>query len=151
MATAKTKSAATDVRRDRVAVLASTIIRELASARIYEIEHSNVDVPDPPVPMTAELRRLAAKYSAARKAMKQVEAAIDAKGFRVSCNDKDEAEVEWPYRRWDAKKEQRKAERARRCNSVRELRTSTLIDLVTLDEAKAKAVVSAFRAAVEKL
>lgn len=142
-----------DVRRDRVAVLASTIVRELASVRIKDIEKTPLSTPEPDIVLTPHLKRLIERFKAARRAKHDAEKAIEAVGYRVStsCDARGSVTLAWPYRSRDAEKETAKKRIAARCNAVRELRTSTLIDLVTLDEAKAKAIVSAFRIAVERI
>jgi hypothetical protein len=150
-------AATEQVKRDRVGVLASTIVKELASQRIRDLT-SEKDIPDPPVVMTAELRRLLREWTVARAAEKRateakqkIENAVEKLGYRVTKDHGKEPKIEWPYRRWDLRIAAAKQARAVRANTVREMRTAALIDLVTLDPNEAKAAVKAFRSAIEKV
>ena len=144
---------AEQIKKDRIGVLASTIIKELASSRLEAIRREDVETVLPPIVMTASLKRELLNYTSAKKMAKRAEKEIEKAGYRVSLGNGGEFnyEIARPYVRHD----ERKAEKIRlknvRANTVRQLRTDALIDLVTLDPSKAKAAVQAFRKAIEAI
>lgn len=140
-----------NVRRDRVGVLASTIVKELASARLRDIERESITPPEPPVVVSAPMKRLLERYIAAKKAKAAASDALQRLGYHFGNDYGDNLKVtiERPHVGHRAKEDEAKKHRAVRMNQVRELRTEALIDLVTLEPAKAKDAVKAFRARIE--
>lgn len=141
-----------EVKRDRVGVLASTIVKELATARLNEIRRESVTPDEPPLVMTSQMTRLLSEFTAARKAKRKVRAAIERLGLTVENDygdDDSKVKLARPRVGHREKEAQAKSHQERRMNRVREMRTEALIDLVTLDPAKAKQAVREFRVAIE--
>lgn len=148
----------TEVRKDRVGVLASTIVKELASARVREIEREPVDLDGQQITVTPQMKRLLARFtvaarreSDARRAKNAIEHQITELGFRVVREEGKPWLFRWPYRREEQRRAETRAIREKRARTVRELRAQALIDLVTLDPREAKAAVRKFRDAIEKV
>lgn len=139
----------TELKTDRIGVLASTVIKELAAARVKEIEAESVEPVEPPIVVTAAMARLVATYDSSRKAAKATEDAIEKLGYRFSSSCGSKTKVERPYVRHDERRERMRAHRAERARRVREMRAEALIDLIALDPSKAKAAVKAFKAGIE--
>lgn len=143
-----------EVRRDKVAVLASTIVRELASVRLRDLERERVVTEDPPVEMTPKLRRLLRRYNDLARKRRVVRSQLARVGpfyFDNDYNDSGKAGIARVRESRQVKEDKAKRALAARMSKVRELRTATLIDLVTLDPNEAKAVVAKFRKAIEQI
>lgn len=144
---------ATDVvKRDRVGVLASTIVKELATARLNEIRKQEIEVKAPPIPMTPALLAALKQYQVGTAMRAKASAVAESAGYRIEGG-YDGDNYRLTHRHHSRIEERDKKERAKqeRMNQIRQLRTNTLIDLVTLDPAQAKKVVTDFRTAIEKI
>jgi len=140
-----------EVKRDRVGVLASTIVKELASARVESIRREDVETVEPPIVVTSYLATRLKEYALAKKAGKRAEAAIEKAGFRVTGDSEDGYTIARPYQRHDERKAMKIRAKDERINRVRQMRTEALINLVELDSKKVKESVRAFRVAIESV
>ncbi len=142
-------------RRDRVAVLASTVIREIATARIDAIRKESTDLPPEPVVLTPFLKRALRDYTMGERMKARAEREIKREGYTVDhdggCREDRGYKIGRPYEHRDAKRRRLIALKDGRIATIREMRTNALIDLTDPSPTNVKAAIRAFREKVEKI